>query len=84
MDGMRLLASLATDGFGAAILPATEAEGLGKWKRIPLEGFTRRIVGLATNKRVPLSATTRVVREVLREMILEYGSDQNGIYLASK
>ena len=84
VDGMRLLASLATDGFGAAILPATAAQGLGKWKRIPLEGFPRRIVGLATNKRVPLSATTRVVREVLREMILEYGSDQDGIYLASK
>tara|TARA_Y100000996_G_scaffold29188_1_gene20739 strand:+ start:1521 stop:2429 length:909 start_codon:yes stop_codon:yes gene_type:complete len=84
VDGMRLLASLATDGFGAAILPATAAQGVGKWKRIPLEGFTRRIVGLATNKRVPLSATTRVVREVLRQMIREYGSDQNGIYLATK
>ncbi len=82
VDGMRLLASLATDGFGAAILPATAAQGSGKWKRIQLEGFTRRVVGLATNKRVPLSATTRVVREVLRNMIRDHGSDQNGIYLA--
>ena len=82
VDGMRLLASLATDGFGAAILPATAAQGAGKWKRIQLEGFTRRVVGLATNKRVPLSATTRVVRDVLRNMIRDHGSDQNGIYLA--
>ena len=82
VDGMRLLASLATDGFGAAILPATAAQGSGKWKRIQLEGFTRRVVGLATNKRVPLSATTRVVRDVLRNMIRDHGSDQNGIYLA--
>lgn len=80
---MRLLASLATDGFGAAVLPATAAQGSGKWKRIPLEGFTRRVVGLATNKRVPLSATTRVVRDVLRNMIQDHGSDQNGIYLAN-
>jgi len=83
VDGMRLLASLATDGFGAAVLPATAAQGSGKWKRIPLEGFTRRVVGLATNKRVPLSATTRVVRDVLRNMIRDHGSDQNGIYLAN-
>ena len=83
VDGMRLLASLATDGFGAAVLPATAAQGSGKWKRIPLEGFTRRVVGLATNKRVPLSATTRVVRDVLRNMIQDHGSDQNGIYLAN-
>ncbi|HJM99135.1 MAG TPA: LysR family transcriptional regulator [Acidimicrobiales bacterium] len=83
VDGMRLLASLAIDGFGAAVLPATAAQGSGKWKRIPLEGFTRRIVGLATNKRVPLSATTRVVRDVLRNMIRDHGSDQNGIYLAN-
>ncbi len=83
VDGMRLLASLAIDGFGAAVLPATAAQGSGKWKRIPLEGFTRRIVGLATNKRVPLSATTRVVRDVLRNMIHDHGSDQNGIYLAN-
>mgnify|MGYP001240108902 FL=1 len=82
VDGMRLLASLATAGFGAAILPATAAQGSGKWKRIQLEGFTRRVVGLATNKRVPLSATTRVVRDVLRNMIRDHGSDQNGIYLA--
>ena len=83
VDGMRLLASLAVDGFGAAVLPATAAQGSGKWKRIPLEGFTRRVVGLATNKRVPLSATTRVVRDVLRNMIHDHGSDQNGIYLAN-
>jgi LysR family hydrogen peroxide-inducible transcriptional activator len=83
VDGMRLLASLAIDGFGAAVLPATAAQGSGKWKRIPLEGFTRRVVGLATNKRVPLSATTRVVRDVLRNMIHDHGSDQNGIYLAN-
>ncbi len=83
VDGMRLLASLATDGFGAAVLPATAAQGSGKWKRIPLEGFTRRVVGLATNKRVPLSATTRVVSDVLRNTIREHGSDQNGIFLTN-
>ena len=58
VDGMRLLASLATDGFGAAILPATAAQGLGEWKRVPLEGFTRRIAVSYTHLTLP---TKRIV-----------------------
>lgn len=82
VDGMRLLASLAADGFGAAVLPASAAQGSEKWKRIPLPGFTRRVVGFAINKRVPLSATARAVRDALRTTIRMHGSDQDGIFLA--
>lgn len=83
VDGMRLLASLAADGFGAAVLPASAAQGSEDWKRISLPGFTRRIVGLATNNRVPLSATARAVHDVLRLTVSTHGSDQNGIFLAT-
>ena len=82
VDGMRLLASLAADGFGAAVLPATAAQGSEKWKRIPLPGFTRRVVGFAVNRRVPLSATARAVRETLKKTIGDYGSSQDGIFMA--
>tara|TARA_B100002052_G_C15867657_1_gene593106 strand:+ start:1582 stop:2361 length:780 start_codon:yes stop_codon:yes gene_type:complete len=82
VDGMRLLASLAADGFGAAVLPATAAQGSEKWKRIPLPGFTRRVVGFAVNRRVPLSATARAVRDTLKKTIGDYGTDQDGIFMA--
>ena len=79
---MRLLASLAADGFGAAVLPATAAQGSEEWKRIPLPGFTRRVVGFAVNRRVPLSATARAVRDALKRTIADHGSHQDGIFMA--
>jgi LysR family hydrogen peroxide-inducible transcriptional activator len=84
VDGMRLLASLAFDGFGAALLPATAAtSSSGDWKRIPVRGLTRRVVGLVSNRRVPPSATTRAVREVLREVIATHAHRQDGIHAAT-
>lgn len=82
VDGMRLLASLAFDGFGAALLPATAATSSGAWKRIPVRGLTRRVVGLVSNRRVPPSATTRAVREVLRAVIAAHAHRQDGIHAA--
>lgn len=83
VDGMRLLASLAEDGFGAAVLPATATLSAGAWKRVPVSGLTSRVVGLVSNRRVPLSATTRAVREVLRDVIRTYAQDQEGIHPAA-
>lgn len=82
VDGMRLLASLAVDGFGAAVLPATAAQGEGPWKRIAVRGLTRRRVGLISHRRVPPSATTRAVRDVLRDVVAQHASDQDGIHIA--
>ena len=82
VDGMRLLASLAADGFGAAVLPATAATTSTAWKRVPVRGLTRRVVGLVSNRRVPLSATARAVREVLRDVVRTYATDQEGIHPA--
>ncbi len=82
VDGMRLLASLAADGFGAAVLPATAVTGPGAWKRVAVRGLTSRKVGLISNRRVPLSATTRAVRDVLREVIRDHAVDQAGVHPA--
>jgi DNA-binding transcriptional LysR family regulator len=82
VDGMRLLASLAFQGFGAAILPASAAPGWvgGDWKRIPIDGLEGRSVGLGTRRRGLLSAPARALREVLREVIDEEAPNQPGIH----
>lgn len=82
VDGMRLLASLAFQGFGAAILPASAAPSWvgGDWKTIPIDGLEGRSVGLATRKRGLLSAPARVLREVLREVITSEAPSQPGIH----
>ena len=61
IDGMRLLASLAFQGFGPAILPASAAPGWigGDWKRIPVDGLEGRTVGLALRRRGLVSAPVR-------------------------
>ncbi len=82
IDGMRLLASLAFQGFGAAILPASAAPGWigGNWMRIPVEGLPGRSVGLATRKRGLLSIPAKAVREAVHDVILSEGPSQPGIH----
>jgi len=82
VDGMRLLASLAFSGFGAAILPASAAPGWigGEWKRIPIEGVASRSVGLARRRRGLPSAAERAVAEAIREVIVANAPDQYGIH----
>jgi LysR family hydrogen peroxide-inducible transcriptional activator len=84
VDGMRLLASLAFQGFGAAILPASAAPSWvgGEWKRVPVDGLTGRSVGLASLRRGMLSAPARALREVLRDLIATEAPNQPGIHPA--
>src|SRR3546814_16244389 len=53
VDGLRLVATLAFQGFGAAVIPATAAPAWleGRWERVAVEGLTRRSVGLARRRR---------------------------------
>ena len=71
VDGMRLLASLAGQGFGAAILPASAIVDWsdGDGRVIPLEGTTPRAVGLATPRRGQLSSPARATIEVIRAVV---------------
>ncbi len=82
VDGMRLLASLAADGFGAAVLPATATAGPGAWKRVSVRGLTPRKVGLVSNRRVAPSATNRAVREVLVDVVRAHARNQEGVHPA--
>ena len=83
VDGMRLLASLAYQGYGAAVLPASAIVDWsdGSWLAIPLDGTTPRAVGLATSRRAHLSAPARATVEVLRRVTVAGVPDRTGLHL---
>jgi DNA-binding transcriptional LysR family regulator len=83
VDGMRLLASLAFQGYGAALLPASAAPRWleGAWKRVRVDGLTRRAVGLAISRRTSPPAPARAVREILRAVVTESAPQQPGLHL---
>jgi LysR family hydrogen peroxide-inducible transcriptional activator len=80
---MRLLASLAYQGFGAAVLPASAIveRSDGAWRTIPLHGTTPRAVGLATPRRDRLSAPARATVELVRIVVAADVPDRSGLHL---
>ncbi len=84
IDGMRLLASLAFQGFGAAVLPASAAPGWigGDWKPIPIDGLEGRSVGIAWRRKGRLSAPARAVLDAIREVVADEAPAQPGIHAA--
>ncbi|MFM7069039.1 MAG: LysR family transcriptional regulator [Actinomycetes bacterium] len=80
-DGMRLLASLAFAGYGAAIVPASAAPASieGDWELIEATDVPGRSVGLVQRRRGLPSAAQRVVADELREVIETVGARQRGI-----
>lgn len=88
VDGLRLVASLAFQGFGAAIVPASAApdwlESAGRWVRVPIRGMNRRSVGLARRRRGQPSAAARATAETIRSVIRRFGPAQPGIHIAPR
>jgi len=84
VDGMRLLASLAFQGFGAALLPASAAPGFigGDWKRIPVDGVVGRSVGIARRRKGLLSAPARALRDVLLQIVAVHAAQQPGVHVS--
>jgi LysR family hydrogen peroxide-inducible transcriptional activator len=82
IDGLRLLASLAFQGFGAALLPASAAPRYleGEWVRVGVDGLSNRAVGIAVPRRSPPSAPTRAVIDTLATLITDIGPDHAGIH----
>jgi LysR family hydrogen peroxide-inducible transcriptional activator len=70
LDGVRLMASLAFDGYGPALLPASAvpANRRADLAVHPVIGLTPRTVGLAQRSRGLPSAPTRAVAETLRSL----------------
>jgi DNA-binding transcriptional LysR family regulator len=81
VDGMRLVASLAFEGYGAAVLPASAVPRWypGDFTTVTVEGVVGRTVGLARRRRGLPSAPARALREVLLDVIREEAPQQPGI-----
>lgn len=81
VDGMRLLASLAITGFGAAVLPTTAlpTSRSTTWKQVALDGIPHRSVGLVQRRRGLPSAPARVAHQALIEVVAAYAQQQPGI-----
>ena len=82
VDGLRLLASLAYQGYAPALLPASAVSGYpdGDWSLVHGEGLARRSVGLVRNRRTTPSMPIRAAREVVLDVIREIAPRQPGIH----
>ena len=83
IDGLRLMASLAFEGHGPAILPATAIPQWlpqGIWKPVAVTGLPRRRVGIAMRRRGLPAAPARAMRDVLRDVIADATSTPPGVY----
>jgi DNA-binding transcriptional LysR family regulator len=82
LDGIRLIASMAFEGYGAAVLPSTAVPRWlrGEFRMIPVDGVAPRRVGLGRRRRGLPSAPTRAVMDVLRTVVQEQANLKRGIH----
>ena len=85
IDGVRLLASLAFDAYGAAIVPATAAPTQldGDFCRIQVPELPRRVMAWVRRRRPTPSAATTAVATILTEVVAQHAHQQTGIHLGS-
>lgn len=83
VDGVRLLASLVFEGFGAAIVPATAVPDWleGTFHRIAVPELPRRVVAFARRRRPSASAPTMAALDTLRTVINDEGRGQHGLHI---
>lgn len=83
IDGVRLLASLAFEGFGAAVVPATSVPVWlrGDFSVVHVPELPRRVVGWAQKRRPEPGAPTRVAHEIVRYTIARRAGRQPGLHL---
>ena len=81
IEGLRLIASLAFSGFGAAVLPASAAPygGSQDWVAIPFDDIAGRTVGLAQRRPGMPSAAARTVAKAIVEVVTASAAHQGGI-----
>ncbi len=82
IDGMRTLASLAFDGYGPALVPATALPRhlRDRFRAIRVEGLPPRRVGLATRRYGFPSTPVRAVRQLLFHLVAGTGALPQGVH----
>jgi DNA-binding transcriptional LysR family regulator len=82
LDGIRLIASLTFEGFGAGVLPSTAVPRwlTGNFCQVPIRGLDRRQVGLARRRRGLPSAPTRAVMELIHQVVRDVAVEKTGLY----
>jgi len=83
LDGVRLLASLAFEGFAPAIVPASALPRWlsGPFRAVSVDGLTRRHIGLAARTRGLPTAPAKAVAAVLEDVVADEVREQTGIHL---
>lgn len=81
LDGVRLIASLAFEGFGAAVLPASAVPTYlhGDWRTVGITGIGRRHVALTRRRRSLLSAPARALTDVIVDVVGSASRHQPGV-----
>lgn len=81
IDGVRLMASLAFEGFGPAIVPATAIPRWlrGNFSRVAVPELPRRVVGWVQRRRPRPGPPTRSAFELARELVGQQGPRQPGV-----
>jgi DNA-binding transcriptional LysR family regulator len=82
VDGLRLIATLAFQGYGAAIVPATAAPRWleGRWHRVAVDGLAKRTVGIAHRRRGLLSPPARALRDAVVSVVRHEGPAMEGVH----
>ena len=82
LDGIRLTATLAFQGYGPAIVPLTAIPAWaarGEWNVLSLPKMPRRNVGLAIRRRGMLSAPAAAARDILRRVVRDLAPTIDGL-----
>jgi DNA-binding transcriptional LysR family regulator len=85
VDGLRLIASLAFEGYGPAILPATAIPSYlrSQFQPVTIEGLPRRRVGVAQRSRGLPSAPTRALNELLDQVVAVVDDKPDGVHVGT-
>jgi len=85
IDGVRLLTSLAFDGFGPAVVPATAIPNWlkGDFRRVVIPDLPRRAVGWARRRRPAPTRQARAVKLMALEIVGRSGPRQPGVHVGN-
>lgn len=86
IDGVRLMTSLAFEGYGAAIVPATAVPRWleGEFRRVTVPELPRRVVGWVQRRRPTPGPPTRAILAALHDVVALQGAQQPGVYVGGE